>query len=98
MKKLFTIDDFIIAFISALGYGFGETIAQISGWSEIMCVVACFAVGIASEEIITKIVYSKAVQKRRINRILTYIVIVLVFPNIPVVSSVVLVISPCCSK
>lgn len=79
MKKLFTIDDFIIAFISALGYGFGETIAQISGWPEIACVVACFALGIASEEIITKIVYSKAVQKSKVNRIFTYITIILVF-------------------
>ena len=79
MKKLFTIDDFIIAFISALGYGYGETIAQVFGWPEFACVIACFALGIASEEIITKIVYSRAVQKSRINRVLTYIVIVLVF-------------------
>ena len=50
MKKLFTIDDFMVAFISALGYGFGETITRLSGCSEVMCIVACFAVGIACEE------------------------------------------------
>lgn len=79
MKKLFTIDDFMVAFISALGYGFGETIAQLSGWSEIMCVVACFAVGIAAEEIISRIVFSKSVQKSKRNRVFTYIVILLIF-------------------
>ncbi len=79
MKKLFTIDDFMVAFISALGYGFGETIAQLSGWSELMCIVACFAVGIAAEEIISRIVFSKSVQKSKRNRVFTYIVILLIF-------------------
>jgi para-nitrobenzyl esterase len=65
MKKLFTIDDFMVAFISALGYGFGETIARLTGWSEFWCIVACFVVGIACEEIISAIVFSKAVQRIR---------------------------------
>ena len=79
MKKLFTVDDFMVAFISALGYGFGETIAKLSGWSELMCVAACFALGIVMEEIISRIVFSKAVQKNLTNRIITYVAIVLVF-------------------
>ena len=62
MKKLFTADDFMVAFISALGYGFGETIARISGWSELMCIAASFAVGIVLEEIIGGIVFSKAIR------------------------------------
>ena len=41
----------MVAFISALGYGFGETIARISGWSVFMCIAASFAVGIVLEEI-----------------------------------------------
>ena len=79
MKKLFTIDHFMVAFISALGYGFGETIAYLSGWSKPMCVVACLAVGIAAEEIITRIVFSKTVQKSMKNRIITYAAILLFF-------------------
>ena len=79
MKKLFTIDDFMVAFISALGYGFGETIAKLSGWSELVCVAASFALGIVMEEIISRIVFSKAVQKNLTNRIITYVAIVLVF-------------------
>ena len=31
MKKLFTIDDFMVAFIAAPGYGYGETIAKLFG-------------------------------------------------------------------
>ncbi len=79
MKKLFTVDDFMVAFVSALGYGFGETIARISGWSELWCIAASFAVGIALEEIIGGIVFSKAVQKNRSSRMLTFAAILFVF-------------------
>lgn len=79
MKKLFTIDDFMVALIAALGYGFGETIATLSGWPDFMCIVACFALGIALEEIISRIVFSKAVQKSPVNRLLTFAAILLVF-------------------
>ncbi len=79
MKKLFTIDDFMVAFIAALGYGFGETIATLSGWPGFMCVVASFALGIAFEEIIYRIVFSKAVQKSTRNRVLTFAAILLFF-------------------
>lgn len=79
MRKLFTIDDFMAAYISALGYGFGETIAKLSGWPESMCVLASFALGITMEEIISKIVFSKAVQKSTANRMITYAAILLFF-------------------
>lgn len=45
MKKLFTIDDFMVAFIAALGYGFGENIAKLPGWPLPACIAACFALG-----------------------------------------------------
>ncbi len=79
MKKLFTIDDFMVALIAALGYGFGETIASLSGWSVLMCTVACFALGMASEEIISKIVFSKAVQNNPRIKVFTFTAIILVF-------------------
>ena len=79
MKKLFTIDDFMVAFISALGYGFGYTIPMHLGWPQFACIVTCFALGIVLEEIISKIVFSKAVQKKTANRLFTYIAILLVF-------------------
>ena len=79
MKKLFTIDDFMVAFISAIGYGFGENIARLSGWTEFMCIVASFALGILLEEITYNIVFSKAVQKYKSTRILTFVAILLAF-------------------
>ena len=79
MKKIFTFDDFMVAFIAALGYGFGETIARLSGWPSVMCVAASIVLGIALEEFITKIVFSKAVQKSTMNRVFTYVAILLVF-------------------
>lgn len=79
MKKLFTIDDFMVAFISALGYGFGYTIPMHLGWPQLACIVTCFALGIALEEITGKIVFSKAVQKKTANRVFTYVAILLIF-------------------
>ena len=79
MKKIFTIDDFMVAFISAMGYGFGYTIPMHLGWPQLACMVACFALGIALEELISKIVFSKTVQQKTVNRVFTYVVILLIF-------------------
>ena len=79
MKKLFTIDDFMIALISALGYGFGYMIASRWGWPEPVCLVACFALGIPLEELTARIVFTKTVQKTTTNRVLAYIVILFIF-------------------
>ena len=79
MKKLFTIDDFMVAFISALGYGFGYTIPMHLGWPPLACIAVCFALGIALEELISKLVFSKTVQQKTVNRIFTYVAILLVF-------------------
>jgi len=79
MKKIFTVDDFIVAFVSALGYGYGETISRLLGLHEYVCVAASFALGIVLEEIISKIAFSKAVQKSRKNRFFTYAAVLLIF-------------------
>ena len=78
-KKLFTIDDFMVAFISALGYGFGYSIPLRLGWPPLACIVVCFALGIALEEIISVIVFSKTVQQKTVNRIFTFVAILFVF-------------------
>ena len=79
MKKLFTIDDIVVAFISALGYGFGETISKLFGWPQLLCYAASFVVGLVFSEIINKIAFSKVVQKKPINRIITYVAVFLIF-------------------
>ena len=79
MKKLFTIDDFMVAFISALGYGFGYSIPMRLGWPQLACIVICFAIGILLEEIVGKIVFSKTVQAKTSSRVCVYAAILLVF-------------------
>ena len=79
MKKLFTIDHFMVAVVAALGYGFGDAIARLSGWPDVMCIVACLVVGMVMEMVISKIVFSKTVQKSTKNRVLTYVGIVFFF-------------------
>lgn len=79
MKKLFTIDDFMVAFMSAMGYGLGYALAKHAGWSDIMSLAACLVLGMSLETVVSKIIYSKAVQKKNSNRFITYAVILLVF-------------------
>ena len=79
MKKLFTIDDFMVAFMSAMGYGLGYALAKHAGWSDIMSLAACLVLGMSLETVVSKIIYSKAVQKKNSNRFITYVVLFLVF-------------------
>ena len=79
MKKLFTIDDFMVSFISALGYGFGETISRLMGWPALACGVASLVVGLVLGEIINKIAFSEVVQRKPINRLITYSIVFLIF-------------------
>ena len=79
MKKLFTIDDIMVAFISALGYGFGATISKLLGWPALLCEGASFLLGMGLNWIITKIAFSKAVQKKPVNRVITYVLVFLIF-------------------
>ena len=68
-----------MAFISALGYGFGYTIPMYLGWTQPACIAVCFALGIALEELISRIVFSKTVQQKTVNRVFTYVAILLIF-------------------
>lgn len=86
MKKLFTIDDIAVAFVSALGYGFGEIFSSLMGWPPLVCALASMVLGVVIEEIITKIAFSEAVQKNPVNRIITYAVFCLVFLAVHIAS------------
>lgn len=79
MKKLFTVDDFAVAFVAALGYGFGETISRLLGWPPLACGLASLVLGMVLEIIISRIAFSEKVQKSPRNRILTYAAFCLIF-------------------
>ena len=79
MKKLFTLDDLIIALVAAVSYGFSFEIPKILGYSEWLCIAVCLIVGTALEGLIYKIVFSKTVQEKPSRRFMTLAVIVLIF-------------------
>ena len=79
MKKLFTIDDFMVAFISAIGYALGQEIPKLLGAPGWLSSLISMGAGIVMGELIGRIVFSKAVQKKAGNRIMVFAGIVLVF-------------------
>ena len=79
MKKLFTIDDIMIAFVSSLGYGFSDAISRQLGWPMFLCIGATMVLGIALEGIINRIVFSEAIQKKPENRIIIYVAFFVIF-------------------
>ena len=79
MKKLFTIDDFIIAFISAMAYGLSFEIPQLLDWEMWQALLLCLAIGGAVDTATKKIVFSKAVQKSSTNKALIFFVLFIIF-------------------
>ena len=79
MKKIFTIDDFMVAFISALGYGLGAQVPLLLGLPGWTSALIGMASGMVLEAAISKIVFSKAVQKKKANKVMTFCGIFLVF-------------------
>ncbi len=79
MKKLFTIDDFIIALPAAVGYGFGWEIPRALGYSEWACLAICLVVGMIIETLEYKIVFSKIVQRKPAIRFTVLTVLMLIF-------------------
>ena len=79
MKKLFTIDDLMIGFVMAIGYGLGFAIPKAMGWSDLESGVVCCVVGWLLQEIATRILFSKTVQKKPAYRYMVFAVIILIF-------------------
>lgn len=79
MKKLFMVDDFMIAFVSALGYGLGYEIPKLLGWPEWQCLAVCFAVGFAMDFLVGRIIFSRAIQKKPAYRFVAFAILVCIF-------------------
>lgn len=73
MKSWFTVDAFIVAFIGAVGYGFGFSIPYAFGAPDWLCLVLCFAIGILIESVAEKIVYSKFTQGNNTRKTLVFL-------------------------
>lgn len=79
MKKIFTIDDFIVTFISAIGYGLSFEIPKILGWEMWQCVIFCTVAGGTLDLVSRKIVFSQAVQNNVVTKKLIVFAFFLVF-------------------
>ena len=73
MKKLFTIDDFIVAFISAMAYGLSFEIPKILGVEIWQALIFCLVIGGTVDAVTKKIVFSEAVQKSTTNKALIFL-------------------------
>ena len=85
MSKILTIDDIMIAFVTAVFYAAIDVILEPFGLPKIANVVLSIGLGAGVEEVIDQAVFSEAVQKKPMNRFLTYAGFVALF----VVASVV---------
>ena len=79
MKKLFTIDDFIIAFISALVYGLSFEIPMLLGWGIWTALPLCLIIGGAIDAVTKRIVFNKTVQKSATNKALVFFALFVIF-------------------
>ena len=79
MKKWITMDAFIVAFFSAIGYAFGYSIPamlNVPGW---LCMVICIAGGLVMEEIASNIIYSKFTQEKVWRKLLVFAAFIVIF-------------------
>ena len=79
MKKLFTIDDLMIGFIMAIGYGLGFAVPKAMGWSDWESGLVCWVVGYVLQEAATRILFSKTVQSNTAYRYTVFGAFVLLF-------------------
>lgn len=79
MKKLFTVDDFIVALASAVGYGLGFEVPKILGYPEWLCTVICIAVGTVLYTLGSKVIFSEAVQEKTAYRVVAFAALIVIF-------------------
>lgn len=79
MKKLLTVEDFVITLVAALGYGFTFEIPKILGYPMWLCSVICLVVGVPLETLEKKLIFSGFVQRKKVRRYAAVFAVLLVF-------------------
>ncbi len=79
MKKLFTIDDLMIGFVMAIGYGLGFAVPKKLGWPDWQCAIVCWVLGYVLQEIATRVLFSKTVQNKAAYRYMVFGAFILLF-------------------
>ena len=78
MRKLFTIDDLVIALVAALGYGFSFEIPKMSDCPQWLCIASCLVVGTTLEGLLYKLVFSRTVQEKPAYRFTAFAVLIVI--------------------
>lgn len=79
MRKIFTVDDFVIGLVAAVAYGFSFEIPKMSGCPEWLSIIICLVAGTAFEVLAYKIVFGKTVQDKPAYRFTAFAVLVIIF-------------------
>ena len=79
MKKWITIDAFIVAFFSAMGYAFGYSVPSMLNVPDWLCLILCIVGGMAMQEIASRIIYSRFTQEKAWRKVLVFSAFVVVF-------------------
>jgi len=79
MKKLFTIDDFIVGFISAIGYDLSFEIPKVLDLENWKCELSSMVIGTAIYFFARKIIFDKTVQKNSVIKKLVFGASVIIF-------------------
>ena len=78
MKKLFTVDDLVVAAVSAPGYGLGFEIPKVLGYPEWLCGIICIVAGTVMFMLGNKIIFNENVQERTTYRLIAFAVMILI--------------------
>ena len=79
MRKLFTIDDIMIAFVMAIFYAAMDVILEPYGFPPLVNLAVIVGSGMVVQGAIEKVVFSEPIQRRPMNRFLTYVGFVALF-------------------
>ena len=79
MKKFIRVEDFLVAFISCLGYGIGYAFPKMWEQSMVVCIISCMVLGMIMDVVGARLIRTKWAQRSTTNKILTAIATVGVF-------------------
>ncbi len=79
MRKWIIADEYICAFLSAMGYGFGYSIPYIFGAPGWLCLAICLPCGLLLEQLAIKIIYSRYAQEKKSRKLLIFTGFILFF-------------------
>ena len=79
MRKWIIADEYICAFLSAMGYGFGYSIPYIFGAPGWLCLLICLPCGLLLEQLAIKIIYSRYAQEKLSRKLLIFAGFILFF-------------------